>query len=79
MDKNYGGVIWTNHVLSRLSGRGIKQGDALATWRNPDKSELSNGKWIYERTFGNQKIGVITKKNDKGEWVIISVWSKEVK
>ena len=27
-DRNYGGVIWTNHALERLNKRGIKQGDA---------------------------------------------------
>ncbi|KKQ44128.1 MAG: hypothetical protein US62_C0032G0012 [Candidatus Woesebacteria bacterium GW2011_GWA1_37_8] len=32
MDKNYGGVIWTNHALSRLRERGISQGDAWATF-----------------------------------------------
>ena len=29
MEKNFGGVIWTNHALQRLRERNISQGDAL--------------------------------------------------
>lgn len=80
MDNNYGGVIWTNHVLDRLNDRGIKQGDAWATWRNPDKSRFSKAKnaWIYEKNFGRKTVDVVAKHNENGEWVIISVWSKLV-
>lgn len=80
MDKNYGGVIWTNHALARLRERGIKQGDAWATWRNPDQSRYATTKeaWIYYKTYGNQRIEVVAKKNKKGEWIILSVWSKIV-
>jgi len=28
MERNYGGVIWTNHALQRLKERGISQRDA---------------------------------------------------
>lgn len=81
MDENFGGVIWTNHALSRLRDRGIKQGDAWATWRRPDKSEYAKTKnaWIYHRTLGNQKIEVVAKQNEKKQWVILSVWSKPVR
>ena len=78
--RNYGGVIWTNHALSRLKERGIKQGDAWATWRNPETSRFakSRGAWIYYRTYGTQRIEVVAKKNDVGEWIILSVWTKQV-
>lgn len=80
MDKNYGGVIWTNHALSRLQERGIKQGDAWATWRNPQQSRKGEvpGAWIYYRTYGDQRIEVVAKKNERGEWIILSVWSRQV-
>ena len=79
MNKNYGGVVWTNHALSRLRERGIKQGDAWATWRRPDSSRYtqSKGAWVYHRTFDNERIEVVAKKNERGEWVILSVWSKK--
>jgi len=80
MDKNFGGVIWTNHALARMSDRGIKQGDAWATWRNPEQSRKAKipGSWVYYRTYGNQRIEVVAKKNEKGEWVILSVWGRSV-
>ncbi len=79
MQKDFGGVIWTNHALARLSERGIRQGDAWATWRNPDNSRYAKAKdaWTYYRTYGDQTIEVVAKKNESGEWVILSVWSKE--
>ena len=80
MNKNFGGVIWTNHALQKLKERGIKQGDAWATWRNPQQSRraTSKGTWIYYRTYGSEKIEVIAKQNEKKEWIILSVWSKPV-
>lgn len=80
MDKNYGGVIWTNHSLQRLGERGIKQGDAWATWRNPEQSRFAanKGAWIYYRTYNGQRIEVVAKQNEKKEWIILSVWSKRV-
>jgi hypothetical protein len=78
MDRNYGGVIWTNHALARLSQRGIKQGDAWATWKNPDQARYAviKGAWVYYRTYDDTKIEVVAKQNEKKEWVILSVWSK---
>lgn len=80
MDKNFGGVIWTNHALQRLSERGIKQGDAWATWRRPDQSRYATAQdaWVYYKTYGNQRIEVVAKQNEKKEWIILSVWSKTV-
>ena len=80
MDKNYKGVIWTNHVLQRMKERGIKQGDAWATFGRPDqsKNEKIKGAWVYYRTWNNQRIEVVAKKNEWGKWVILSVWSRDV-
>jgi hypothetical protein len=101
MDKNFGGVIWTNHALERMSARKISQSDAWATWRNPQASRKAKipGAWIYYRTYGSERIEVIAKKMPpaqkafhrglslsgaepgpagKGEWIILSVWSRPV-
>ena len=89
MDNNFGGVIWTNHALQRLRERGIKQGDAWATWRNPQQSGYasSKGAWVYYKTYpvrlrngasGYEKIEVVAKQNEKKQWVILSVWSRPV-
>lgn len=86
MDKDFGGVIWTNHALERMRKRGIKQGDAWATFRRPDQSKNAKikGAWVYYKTYPStssgqaQKIEVVAKKNEWGKWVILSVWSREV-
>lgn len=79
-DRNYGGIIWTNHAMQRLNERGIKQGDAWATWNRPDQSRYSKtqGAWIYYKVWGDIKIEVVAKKNDQDQWVVISVWSKKI-
>lgn len=86
MDRNFGGVIWTNHAMERMRERGIKQGDAWATWRNPGESRRAKiqGAWVYYKNYpaggagGHIQIEVVAKKNERGEWVILSVWSRSV-
>ena len=60
MDKNYGGVIWTNHALSRLRERGISQGDAWATFNRPDFSRYakSQNAYVYYKIYNDEKIEV---------------------
>lgn len=78
MDRNFGGVIWTNHALDRLRDRGIKQGDAWATWNHAEQTRKGSapGSWIYYRTYGKERIEVVAKQNEKKEWLILSVWSR---
>jgi hypothetical protein len=79
MDSHFGGVIWTNHALSRMRERGIKQGDAWATWKRPEQSRKgTSGGWVYYRAYGNERIEVVAKKNERGEWIVLSVWSRPV-
>jgi len=91
MKRDFGGVIWTNHALDRLRERGVSQGDAWATFRRPDQSRKGSnkqGSWVYYKTYKvplrdfpdsvAQKIEVVAKKNEKGEWIILSVWARPV-
>lgn len=80
MNNKYKGVIFTNHALKRLSERGVSQGDAWITFSRSDQSRYaaSKGAWIYYKTYKDQKIEVVAKKNEKGEWLILSVWSRPV-
>lgn len=80
MDRNFGGIIWTNHAMDRMRERGIKQGDAWATWRSPEQSRKGKdqGVWVYYRTYGTERIEVVAKRNERNEWVILSVWSRRV-
>lgn len=80
MDRKYGGVIWTNHAMQRLTERGVSQGDAWYTFQKPQQSRFATalGAWVYYRTYGDQRIEVVAKQNERKEWIIISVWSKKV-
>ena len=80
MDRNFGGIIWTDHALERLKERGIKQSDAWVTWRRPDQAREAHqkGNWIYYKTYGDQRIEVVTAKNERGQTVVLSVWSRPV-
>lgn len=79
MNNNFGGVIWTNHALQRLKERQISQSVAWATWSRPDQSRKgASGNWVYYKTYGDQKIEVVAKQNERGEWLILSVWSRPV-
>lgn len=80
MKKDYGGVIWTNHALERMQERGIKQGDAWATFNRPDTSRYAKTKkaCVYYKTWGSTKIEVVAKQNERQKWIIMSVWSKHV-
>lgn len=77
MDNRFGGVIWTNHALSRLRERGIKQGDAWATFNRPEQSRKgTSGNWVYYKNWEGEQIEVVAKQNEKHEWIILSVWSR---
>lgn len=80
MDKYYGGVIWTNHALKRLKERNISQGDAFYTFQHPDTSKYANTQkaYIYQKYYDSYLIEVVAKKNEKKEWIILSVWKKNV-
>lgn len=80
MKRDYGGVVWTNHALQRLKERRISQGDAWATFKRPDQSRYAQTReaWVYYKTWGDTKIEVVAKQNEKKEWLILSVWSKPV-
>lgn len=83
MDRSFGGIFWTNHAMDRMRERGIKQGDAWATWNRPDQSYKGNlhkgeDAWRYYRIFGSERIEVVAKKDERGRWVVLSVWSRPV-
>ncbi len=76
VNKYYGGVIWTNHALQRLSDRGFTQDMALKAFNSPDSSMpgKNDGSIEYARKFNNSKITIIAKQNEKKEWIILSCW-----
>lgn len=73
----YKGLIFTDHALDRMSERGVTHNEVWATWNNPDNSRYakSRGAWVYFKTLHDKKIEVVAKKNERQEWLLISVWS----
>lgn len=69
-------VVFTNHAIQRMSERGIS-GDWV--WQAVKKAEISKaGKekhtTEFSKRFGNHTVTAIGKKNDIGEWVVLSAW-----
>lgn len=76
---DFKGLYFTKHALERAKSRGLKPSDIWAVWHNPSGSRYasSKGAFIFWRFYGNLKIEVVAKKENK-RWVIISVWSKRL-
>jgi len=67
--------VWTNHVLERIRDRKISQSQIIETLRWPESTnKSSDGATNSQRKFGNQTVSVISKKNEKNEDIILSVW-----
>lgn len=79
MNRRYKELIFTNHALERARQRAVDMGAVWATWRHPQKSRYAatRGAWVKERTWGNRRIEVVVKQNDRKEWVVLSVWATE--
>ena len=74
--KYYGGAIWTNHALDRLSERGFTQEMASQTFNHPDRTIDGNeaGSKKYQKKFGKSLVTILAKQNEKSEWIILSCW-----
>lgn len=68
-------LIFTNHALEQATNRGIQKEDAYSTFKNPDKSfHGKEGGTEFHKRFDGFEVTLIGKKNDKNEWLAISVW-----
>jgi hypothetical protein len=78
MERKYLNLIFTKHAITRLYNRGITQAKAYETFSNPDGQLPGKiaGSVKFYKNYGKQRIEVIAKKNDKGEWVVFSCWAK---
>jgi hypothetical protein len=75
-DKNYGGLIWTNHALERLGQRFLPQSMALDTYNSPDRyfAGKKHGTTECRKRFDKYQVTVITTKTEKGETLVLSCW-----
>ena len=75
--REYGGVVWTNHALERLSKRGIPQADALTVMKSPSKTypgkKGSSVRFI--RTVNGRRLFVVAVMDEEAKkWIVLSVW-----
>ena len=78
MERKYLNLIFTNHAINRLYNRGISQERAYEVFSCPDGKITGKipGSVKFFKNYGQQRIEVVAKKNEKGEWVVLSCWSK---
>ena len=78
MERKYLNLIFTNHAINRLYNRGISQEKAYETFKNPDGQLPGKipGSVKFYKSYGEQRIEIVAKKNEQGEWVVFSCWSK---
>ena len=69
-------VVFTDHAILRMKERGISGEWAWGTVKNADKTQPGKEKHTTEfiKKFSFQTVTVICKKNDIGEWVVLSIW-----
>lgn len=68
-------IIFTNHALDQITNRGISKNDAYNTFKSPDRSfNGKQGGTEFHKRFDGFEITLIGKRNEKNEWIAISVW-----
>lgn len=71
-------LVWTNHLESRLRSRGISYNEAFETVQYPHRSlKLGANKWKLFRDFASKKV-VLVAVFEKGQWVVLTGWTKPV-
>jgi hypothetical protein len=69
-------VVFTNHAIERMKQRKISGDWAWQTVKTPDKKDPGKEKYTTEfsKRFDNHTVTAVAKKNDVGEWVVLSIW-----
>mgnify|MGYP001578919046 CR=1 FL=1 len=75
-ERLYGNAIWTNHAMERLNQRGLSQNIAWQAFNKPDNSFAGkqSGTTESQKRFGESLVTIISTRNEKGEWLILSCW-----
>ena len=72
-------TIFTKHAINRLHNQGITQSDAWYVFQHPDGNlpgKTPGARKLF-KNYGSQRIEVIAKQNEKGEWIILSCWARQ--
>lgn len=76
MRKNeYQGLILTNHVLERMSQRGITHQQIWEAYNAPDVQDYAKKQTLErKKKFGDHEVTIIYKHNELHQVVILSAW-----
>jgi hypothetical protein len=67
--------VWTDHAWKRLKERKIPEHFITSTLASPDKTFTKQDfSKELQKKFGQQTVTFIVKKNNRGEYVMISCW-----
>lgn len=69
-------IVFTDHAIKRMRERGISGEWAFQTVKFPDNMKPGKEKHTTEflKRFDSRTLTAIAKKNDIGEWVVLSAW-----
>lgn len=69
-------VVFTNHAIDRMKQRGISGDWVWQAVKQPDEKQSGKQKHTTEfvKNFGEKTVTAVGKKNDIGEWVVLSAW-----
>ncbi len=69
-------VVFTNHAIERIKQRGISGDWIWQTVKQPEAKMAGKEKHTTEFTkrFNERTVTAVAKKNDIGEWVVLSAW-----
>lgn len=69
-------LIFTNHALERIKERKISQDLVLQTFSSPDSKVQGKkpGTLEFTRRINNISVTLITKQNEKNDWILLSAW-----
>lgn len=72
-----GDIIWTTNAIKQMKVFGLSRATAMEAFRHPTKTgELTRGLEKSVRVTGDREIGFAFRKNDRGDLVILSCWSR---
>lgn len=70
----YRGLIFTNHVLTRMNERGMSQEQIWETYTAPDLQDKVKDADRRSKRFGEHSITIVFKYNEKHEPILLSAW-----